>query len=60
VRSLLGERHYSDTLLGEDPYAYVLGTTELTSLEALNRYQIEQGLMKRALDIRSLFVLGTV
>jgi hypothetical protein len=47
-------------VLGEDPYAYVLGATEITSLEALNRYQIEQGLMKRALDIRSLFVPGTV
>jgi hypothetical protein len=29
-------------------------------LEALNRYQIEQGLMKRALDSRSLFVPGTI
>jgi 4,5-dihydroxyphthalate decarboxylase len=47
-------------VLGEDPYAYVLGATELTSLEALNRYQIEQGLMKRELDIRSLFVPGTI
>jgi len=26
----------------------------LTSLKALNRYQIEQGLMKRELDITSL------
>ena len=47
-------------VLGEDPYAYVLGPTELTSLKALNRYQIEQGLMKRELDIRSLFVPGTI
>ena len=47
-------------VLGEDPYAYVLGPTEMTSLKALNRYQIEQGLMKRELDITSLFVRGTV
>jgi 4,5-dihydroxyphthalate decarboxylase len=47
-------------VLGEDPYAYVLGPTEITSLEALNRYQIEQGLMKRELDIRSLFAIGTI
>ena len=47
-------------LSGEDPYAYVLGPTEMTSLKALNRYQIEQGLMKRELDIPSLFVRGTI
>jgi len=47
-------------VLGEDPYAYVLGPTEMTSLKALNRYQIEQGLMKRELDITSLFARGTV
>jgi 4,5-dihydroxyphthalate decarboxylase len=47
-------------MLGEDPYAYVLGPTEITSLKALNRYQIEQGLMKRELDIPSLFVRGTI
>ena len=47
-------------VLGEDPYAYVLGPTEMTSLKALNRYQIEQGLMKRELDIASLFVGGTI
>ena len=43
-----------------DPVAYVLGPTKMTSLKALNRYQIEQGLMKRELDITSLFVRGTV
>ena len=32
----------------------------MTSLKALNRYQIEQGLMKRELDITSLFVRRTV
>jgi 4,5-dihydroxyphthalate decarboxylase len=47
-------------VLGEDPYAYVLGPTEITSLKALNRYQIEQGLMRRELDIKSLFVPGTI
>ncbi|HEV8721837.1 MAG TPA: hypothetical protein VGW77_14495 [Candidatus Binatia bacterium] len=47
-------------VLGEDPYAYVLGPTEMTSLKALNRYQIEQGLMKRELDITVLFIRGTV
>lgn len=47
-------------VLGEDPYAYVLGATEITTLKALNRYQIEQGLMKRELDIPSLFVPGTI
>jgi 4,5-dihydroxyphthalate decarboxylase len=43
-------------VLGEDPYAYVLGETEKRTLRALNRYQIEQGLMKKELPIQSLFV----
>lgn len=43
-------------VLGEDPYAYVLGETEKRSLWALNRYQIEQGLMKKELSLESLFV----
>ena len=43
-------------VLGEDPYAYVLGETEKRSLRALNRYQIEQGLMKKELALESLFV----
>ena len=47
-------------VLGEDPYAYVLGRTEIESLRALNRYQIEQGLMKKQLDIPSLFVPATL
>lgn len=42
--------------LGEDPYAYVLGETEKRSIQALNRYQIEQGLMKKELPLESLFV----
>lgn len=48
------------TVLGEDPYAYVLGRTEIESLRALNRYQIEQGLMKKQLDVPSLFVPATL
>jgi 4,5-dihydroxyphthalate decarboxylase len=47
-------------VIGEDPYAYVLGPIELESLKALNRYQIEQGLMKAQLDIASLFVPATI
>jgi hypothetical protein len=47
-------------VLGEDPYAYILGPTEITGLKALNRYQIEQGLTKRELDIPSLFVRETI
>ena len=46
-------------VLGEDPYAYVLGETEKRTLLALNRYQIEQGLMKKELLVESLFVPGT-
>jgi 4,5-dihydroxyphthalate decarboxylase len=43
-------------VLGEDPYAYVLGKTEKRSMRALNRYQIEPGLMKKELPLESLFV----
>ncbi len=43
-------------VLGEDPYAYVLGETERKTMRALNRYQIEQGLMKKELPLESLFV----
>jgi 4,5-dihydroxyphthalate decarboxylase len=42
--------------LGEDPYAYVLGDNEKRAMRALNRYQIEQGLMKTELPIEELFV----
>jgi 4,5-dihydroxyphthalate decarboxylase len=42
--------------LGEDPYAYVMGENEKRTLRALNRYQIEQGLMQRELPIDDLFV----
>jgi 4,5-dihydroxyphthalate decarboxylase len=43
-------------VLGEDPYAYVLGETEKRSMRALNRYQIEHGLLKKELPLESLFV----
>jgi 4,5-dihydroxyphthalate decarboxylase len=43
-------------VLGEDPYAYVMGENETRSLAALNRYQIEQGLMKTMLPTHDLFV----
>ncbi|HWP57346.1 MAG TPA: hypothetical protein VNL14_05625 [Candidatus Acidoferrales bacterium] len=43
-------------VLGEDPYACVLGETEKRTMRALNRYQIEQGLMKKELPLESLFV----
>jgi 4,5-dihydroxyphthalate decarboxylase len=42
--------------LGEDPYAYVLGETEKRTMAALARYQIEQGLLKQAPVVESLFV----
>ena len=33
-------------VLGEDPYAYVMGENEKRTLAAMNRYQIEQGLRR--------------
>jgi 4,5-dihydroxyphthalate decarboxylase len=42
--------------LGEDPYAYVLGDTERRTMQALARYQIEQGLIKESPGLESLFV----
>ncbi len=43
-------------VLGEDPYACVLGDTEKSTFKALMRYQIEQGLMKKELPLEGLFV----
>jgi 4,5-dihydroxyphthalate decarboxylase len=43
-------------VLGEDPYAYKMGENEKRSLTALNRYQIEQGLMRSMLPMDQLFV----
>ena len=42
--------------LGEDPYAYVMGENEKRTLAAMNRYQIEQGLMKTTLPMDELFI----
>ena len=43
-------------VLGYDPYSCVLTPADKKSLQALNRYQIEQGLVKRELSLESLFV----
>ena len=43
-------------VLGYDPYAGVLTDADKKSILALNRYQIEQGLVKRELSLESLFV----
>ena len=43
-------------VLGEDPYAYVLGETEKRTMLALARYQVEQGLLKQCPPLESLFV----
>jgi len=43
-------------VLGYDPYACVLTAADKNSLQALNRYQIEQGLVKKKLPVESLFV----
>ena len=43
-------------VLGEDPYGYIMGENEKRTLKALNRYQIEQGLMRKELPIEDLFV----
>jgi 4,5-dihydroxyphthalate decarboxylase len=42
-------------VLGEDPYAYVLGETEKRTMSALGRYQVEQGLLKECPVLESLF-----
>ena len=46
-------------VVGEDPYACVLGDIEKRTMQALNRYQVEQGLMKKELPLESCFVRGT-
>jgi 4,5-dihydroxyphthalate decarboxylase len=43
-------------VLGYDPYSCVLTPADKKSLQALNRYQIEQGLVKKELPLESLFV----
>jgi 4,5-dihydroxyphthalate decarboxylase len=42
-------------VLEEDPYAYTMGEAEKRTLKALNRYQIEQGLMREELSLESVF-----
>jgi 4,5-dihydroxyphthalate decarboxylase len=43
-------------LLGYDPYGCVLTESDKKSMQALNRYQIEQGLVKKEIPLESLFV----
>jgi 4,5-dihydroxyphthalate decarboxylase len=43
-------------LLGYDPYAGMLTESDKKSLQALNRYQMEQGLLKSEIPLESLFV----
>ncbi len=43
-------------VLGFDPYAGVLTESDKKSIQALNRYQIEQGLVKKEMPLESLFV----
>ncbi len=43
-------------VLGYDPYACALTEADKKTIAALNRYQIEQGLVKEMLPLESLFV----
>jgi len=43
-------------LLGYDPYDCVLTDSDKKSIQALNRYQIEHGLVKKEIPLESLFV----
>jgi 4,5-dihydroxyphthalate decarboxylase len=43
-------------VLGEDPYAYAMDENGRRTLAALNRYQIEQGLLKSMLPMDELFI----
>jgi len=43
-------------VLGYDPYAGVLTESDKKSIQALNRYQVEQGLVRKELPLESLFV----
>jgi 4,5-dihydroxyphthalate decarboxylase len=49
-----GYRKETD-VLGEDPYAYRLGEAEKRTLRALNRYQVEQGLMREEVALERIF-----
>ena len=43
-------------VLGYDPYDCVLTESDKKSIQALNRYQIEHGLVKKEIPLESLFV----
>jgi 4,5-dihydroxyphthalate decarboxylase len=43
-------------VLGYDPYDCRLSESDEKSIQALNRYQIEQGLLKREIPLENLFV----
>jgi hypothetical protein len=43
-------------VLGYDPYACALTDSIKKSIRALNRYKIEQGLVKKELPLETLFV----
>jgi 4,5-dihydroxyphthalate decarboxylase len=43
-------------VLGEDPYACVMGEMEKRSMKALNRYQMEHGLVNQEIPLENLFV----
>ena len=47
-------------ILGAAPYSYELGEIEKRTLQALMRYQMEQGLMRKELPVESLFVEASV
>ena len=53
---LIASLERENEILGEDPYAYHLGAMEKRTLEALMRYQIEQGPMRNSLSVEGLFV----
>jgi 4,5-dihydroxyphthalate decarboxylase len=50
-----GYRKEAD-VLGEDPYAYTMGPAERRTLQALNRYQLEQGLMREELPVDDIVI----
>ena len=47
-------------VVGEDPYDCALSDIDKRTLRALNRYQIEQGLMREELPLESCFVNGAL
>lgn len=49
------EWEWMQRFLGHDPYAYVLDPCARRSIEALMDYQVQQGLLRRKLDVEDLF-----